>query len=498
MKIGFETPTVPDSGALCVLAYADNALSPSATSVDKATDGAVSAAIASSRFSGKRGSMVEIMSPRGQELSRIIVLGLGKAGDLTPRTLEEAAGGLMARLQCSGETALVVAAEPGEGSTMSGAAFASHLGSGLKLRSYRFDKYRTREPESKKPTLTSVSIHTEDSSEAEALFEQSSAVIGGVFLTRDLVSEPANVLHPESFADEIAKLSVEGLEIEILGETELEKIGMRTLLGVGQGSAKESHVAIMRWNGAPEKSDEPPLALVGKGVTFDTGGISLKPGEGMEEMKWDMGGAGIVTGTMKALAARKAKANVVGIVGLVENMPSSNAQRPGDIVTSLSGQTVEIHNTDAEGRLVLADLLWYCQDRFKPSAMIDLATLTGAMIITLGKVQCAGMFTDDDDLADGLSAAGEATGDRVWRLPLGDEYDRMIDSQVADMKNIGGRPAGSITAAQFLKRFTNKVPWVHLDVAGAVWTAKDGKLFAKGATGYGVRLLDRFIADNHE
>jgi len=277
---------------------------------------------------------------------------------------------------------------------------------------------------------------------------------------------------------------------------EMAELGMGALLGVGQGSACESKLAIMRWNGGPE--DEAPVAFIGKGVTFDTGGISLKPGEGMWDMKWDMGGAGAVTGAMKALAARKAKANVVGIVGLVENMPSSKAQRPSDVVTSMSGQTIEVLNTDAEGRLVLADALWYAQQRFKPRAMIDLATLTGAMIVSLGWNQFAGYFTDDDDLAAALEAAAKSSGDGLWRFPLSKEYDEMIDCPTADMKNIGGKWAGSITAAQFLKRFTNDVPWAHIDIAGMAWGQKDNPLYEKGATGYGVRLLDRLVAENYE
>lgn len=498
MKITFAEPGMPKNGAVCVLATKGAKFLPTAAKLDQVIDGGLLRAVKASRFKGKRGEMLEMLSPAQTTLSRILLMGLGDPKTLTGRGLEEAFGGLMARLLASGEKKLSVVVDLVGGMGVSPADAASHIAEGLLIRSYRFDKYRTKEPREKKPSLKEIVIHTKTPGDAGKLFNTARKVIEGLFLTRDLISEPANVIHPESFAARIKELEADGLKVEILGEKQLEKIGMRALLGVGQGSAFESHVAIMHWNGAPKGNKDQPLALVGKGVTFDTGGISLKPGEGMDEMKWDMGGAGIVVGTMKALARRKAKANVIGIVGLVENMPSSTAQRPGDVVKSLSGQTIEILNTDAEGRLVLADLLWYCQDRFKPAAMIDLATLTGAMLVTFGREEYAGFFTDDDNISKGLFEAGEKTGDKLWRLPLSPAYDRMIDSPIADMKNIGGRMAGSITAAQFLKRFTNKVPWAHIDVAGMVWALKDNKLWAKGATGYGVRLLNRFIADNYE
>lgn len=498
MKITFAEPGMPRNGAVCVLAAKDAKLLPSAAKLDQTIDGGLTRAVDTSRFKGKRGEILEILSPGKTGLSRLLLIGLGDPKTLTERALEEAFGGLMAKLLASGEKKLSVVLDVVGGMGVSPPNAASHIAEGLLIRSYRFDKYRTKEPKEKKPSLKEIVIHTRSPGDAAKQFGTAKKVIEGLFLTRDLISEPANVVHPESFAARIKELEADGLEIEILGEKKLEKIGMRALLGVGQGSAYETHVAIMRWNGGPKGADDKPLALVGKGVTFDTGGISLKPGEGMEEMKWDMGGAGIVVGTMKALARRKAKANVIGIVGLVENMPSSTAQRPGDVVKSLSGQTIEIINTDAEGRLVLADLLWYCQDRFKPSAMIDLATLTGAILVTFGREEYAGYFTDDEKISDGLFKAGDVTGDKLWRLPLAEAYDRMIDTPIADMKNIGGRMAGSITAAQFLKRFTNKTPWAHIDVAGMVWALKDNKLWAKGATGYGVRLLNRFIADNYE
>lgn len=485
MQIEFSALELASGDALALLVEKDKGLEGLAAEADTKTGGALSRAMKASRFTGASGDKLEIVAPAGLEVSRVLLVGVGDGAEASAQDSVELGATICAALLGSGSASVHVMAEGVD---------AVALAEGALMRSYRFDKYRTKEPEAKKPTLTKVVVATADKDVA-GTFEARKAVIDGVFLTRDLVSEPGNILHPESFADRIEELSADGLEVEILGEAEMTKLGMGALLAVGQGSDKESKLAIMRWNGAGK--DDQPLAFIGKGVTFDTGGISLKPGEGMEQMKWDMGGAGTVVGLMKALAGRKAKVNVIGVVGLVENMPSGNAQRPGDVVTSMSGQTIEVLNTDAEGRLVLADALWYTQDRFKPKFMIDLATLTGAMIISLG-YEYAGIFSDSDDIATGLTAAGEATGDKVWRMPLHKNYDKMIDCPIADMKNIGGRPAGSITAAQFLQRYTNDVPWCHIDIAGTVWSEKDLPLSEKGGTGYGVRLLDRFVADNYE
>jgi leucyl aminopeptidase len=497
MDISFSERALPDAGTVVVFSMADRTLLPAAQELDEALGGAISKAVGATRFEGKSSQVLEILAPHGTGIDRVIVAGLGKASEIEPISGEAVGGTVCARLLVSGAEAVTFVAELPAETSVDGAAFAVALGTGVLLRSYRFDKYRTKEPAEKKPSLTAITIATADHKAAAGKFEQVEKVTRGVFFTRDLVSEPPNVLYPRSFAKEIEKLTADGLDVEVLGEAEMEKLGMHALVGVGLGSAQESQLAIMRWNGSP-KNDDPPIAFVGKGVTFDTGGISLKPGEGMWDMKWDMGGAGIVAGTMKALALRKAKANVIGVVGLVENMPSGTAQRPSDVVTSMSGQTIEVLNTDAEGRLVLADALWYTQDRFSPRVMIDLATLTGAMIVALGWNQFAGYFTDDDELAAALEQAGKSSGDGVWRLPLSREYDELIDTPVADVKNIGGRWAGSITAAQFLKRFTNKATWAHIDVAGMAWGQKDHPLYEKGATGYGVRLLDRLVAENYE
>ncbi len=488
MQINFASIEMPENGAVVFLVEKDTPFSGLAAEADAATSGALGKARGVSRFTGASGQTLDLVAPSGLSVERILLVGLGDQTDKSETKWVELGAKITASLASSGskQASVIVDAD---------SAIALGVAEGALLRSYRFDKYRTKEPETKKPTLASVSVLTSRPQECSEMFAARARVADGVFHTRDLISEPANILNPESFAEDIKSLAALGVDVEVLGETEMKKLGMGALLGVGQGSAFESQLVIMRWNGAAK--DDQPISFVGKGVTFDTGGISLKPGPGMEQMKWDMGGAGTVVGLMKALAGRKAKVNVVATVGLVENMPSSTAQRPGDVVTSMSGQTIEILNTDAEGRLVLADAMWYTQDRFKPRFMIDLATLTGAIITSLGH-EHAGMFTDSDELSRQLADAGSSTGDKVWRMPLHANYDKLIDCPTADMKNIGGSAAGSITAAQFLKRYTNDVPWVHLDIAGTVWSEKDLPLSEKGGTGFGVRLLDRFVADNYE
>ena len=488
MQISFISLEIPKSGALVFLVEKDKLFAGLAAVADSSANGALSKAREVSRFTGAQGQKLEVVAPSGLSVDRVLLVGLGDIADMQGSDWVEVGGAITAALAQSGSGAATVLADNSAVDVLS-------IAEGALLRSYRFDKYRTKEPETKKPTLKNLAIASKDVASTEAAFAARAKVVDGVFLTRDLVSEPANILYPESFAEHIKTLSSLGVDVEVLDEKAMSKLGMGSLLSVGQGSDRESLLVIMRWNGGAE--NEHPLAFVGKGVTFDTGGISLKPGPGMEQMKWDMGGAGTVVGLMKALAGRKAKANVVAVVGLVENMPSGGASRPGDVVTSMSGQTIEILNTDAEGRLVLADAIWYTQERYKPRFIIDLATLTGAIIVSLGH-EHAGIFSDNDELCTQLSNAGSATGDKVWRLPLHKNYDKLIDCSIADMQNIGGKGAGSITAAQFLKRFTNDTPWVHIDVAGTVWSDKDLPLSEKGGTGYGVRLLDRLVADYYE
>jgi leucyl aminopeptidase len=498
MKISFAKPAVVKSGALVVLASKGPELTPSARVVDKATGGALSRALKASRYTGDVAELLEVLAPAGIDASRVLIAGMGPSGKANVGEFERIGGWVASKLATSGETHVTVMLDDIGEIGVSAADAAARLATGARLRFYRFDKYRTKEPATKKPSVQKLTIFTNAGKAVETAFARLNAVVDGVYFTRDLVSEPANVIYPKSMAERIKSLTAMGVEIDILGEKEMRRLGMGALLGVSQGSVQEPQLVVMKWDGTGKKGKTSPVLFVGKGVTFDTGGISIKPAAGMEEMKWDMGGAGAVAGAMFALAARKARAHVVGVVGLVENMPDGNAQRPGDVVKSLSGQTVEVINTDAEGRLVLCDAMWYAQERFKPKVMIDLATLTGAMIVALGH-EFGGMFSNNDDLAKQLAAAGFASGDRVWRLPMGESYDKLINSQIADMKNVGPREAGSITAAQFLLRFVKEgVTWAHLDIAGMVWSAKDGPLWERGATGFGVRLLDRFIADHHE
>ena len=446
-------------------------------------------AAAQARFDGAAGSIAETAAVDGDRVLRLLLVGVG---DGSVADAERGGAALVARLQTSGVISVAV-----DCNALSSAENSAVLGfaAGARLRAWRHDTYRTRLNDNQKISLKTLTIAS-PFGDLDAAFADAQAIAAGVRLTQDLVAEPGNIIYPESFVERCQHLATLGVEIDVLDEKAMQALGMGALLGVAQGSVRPPRLLVMRWNGG--NAGDKPVVFIGKGVTFDTGGISLKPGPGMEMMKWDMGGAGAVAGAMKALAGRKAKANVVGICGLVENMPDGNAQRPGDIVTSLSGQTIEVLNTDAEGRLVLCDCITWAQNTFGPNIIVDLATLTGAMVIALGH-EYAGMFANDDDLAAALTKAGEASGNPVWRFPLSAAYDKLIDSPIADMKNIGPREAGSITAAQFLKRFVNDgVKWAHLDIAGMAWADKDGPVWGKGATGYGVRLLDRFVADNFE
>ena len=495
MKIRFSKLELPKDGSLVVFALKDRKLSASADAVDAALDGAVTRAVAASRFKGGSGDSLVLPSPGDGRWDRVVLLGLGKPAEFDALTAQNAGGRAVSALNGAGAKSATLLLDPVDGGKIDGAAAAARAGFGARLRSYRFDRYRTKEKAEQKPTLSGLTVGGPDAAAARKAFRPLDKLADGVFLTRDLVSEPPNIMYPETLAAQGEALRELGVEVEILGEEAMAALGMGSLLGVGQGSARESKLLVMQWMGGGKKDQ--PVAFVGKGVTFDTGGISIKPAAGMEDMKWDMGGSGVVIGLMKALAGRKAKCNAVGVAGLVENMPSGTAQRPGDIVTSMSGQTVEVLNTDAEGRLVLADALWYTQDRFKPKFMVNLATLTGAIIIALGSENC-GLFSNNDELSERLAAAGKAVGEHAWRMPLGDAYDKQLTSDAADMKNIGGRGAGSITAAQFLQRFVNDVPWAHLDIAGVTWSKKDKPTVPKGGTGFGVQMLDRLVAEHYE
>ncbi|MBF9059129.1 leucyl aminopeptidase [Rhodobacterales bacterium HKCCSP123] len=468
------------TGKLAVLVTPDGKLDPAGRRLDRLTRGALTRLVESDRWGKvKAGEGVSLGYPAGMAASAVMAVSLPRRP-----TVEEArkAGASLAKFK--GTEALTLAA----GST----GRVAELALGLVLRSYDFTTHKTAEAEEAAPAAIMVGKPEDAAAEARPLM----ALAEGVFFTRDLVNEPSNVLTTTEFAERLAAMQALGLEVEILEEEALAKLGMGALLGVGQGSDSPSKVVVMQWNGG--KAGEPPLALVGKGVVFDTGGISLKPAGGMEDMTMDMGGGGVVAGVMRALALRGAKANVVGLVGLVENMPGPNAQRPGDVVTSMKGDTIEVINTDAEGRLVLADVMWYAQERFKPAGMIDLATLTGAIIIALGH-ENAGVFSNNDALCDAFLKAAKAEGEGAWRMPLGQAYDDKLKSRIADMKNVGGRDAGSITAAQFLQRFVKpECPWIHLDIAGVASVKSDTALAPKGATGWGVLALDRLVRDNFE
>jgi leucyl aminopeptidase len=494
MQINFTKIDAADESTLVIgVAEFHDSLPEYLSELDRKAKGGLARAVKASRFTGAKGQVADILAPAGVDLERLLLVGIGSADSVTRASAEDFGALIVARLLTSGEKSAAIRMQaPFDES----AELAAGVAFGTTLRSYRFDLYRTTQKKSDKPSLSKVSIETGDPAEAKKLWRAPEAVARGVFFTRDLVSEPPNVLHPEEFAKRTKRLEDLGVDVEILGEKEMAKLGMNTLLGVGLGSECESQLVVMQWKGAKDKNAA-PVAFVGKGVTFDTGGISLKPGPGMDAMKYDMGGAGTVSGLMHALAGRKAKVNAIGVIGLVENMPDGKAQRPGDVVKSMSGQTIEILNTDAEGRLVLADALWYTQGRFKPKFMVDLATLTGAIRVSLG-LEIAGLFSNNDELANRLLAAGVAENELLWRMPMNDRFDKMIDSPIADMKNIGGQFGGSITAAQFLQRFVNKVPWAHLDIAGTAWAEEARGVTPKGASGYGVRLLNRLVADHYE
>ncbi len=502
-SISFAKPGQGPKGTAVAVTADGLGLGPQAAALGMAD--LLARAAATAEYKGRAMALLDLIQPQGLPVERLLVLGLGDPAKLKEGDWLRAGGTVMGALR-RGQDATVLLERPDD--TAVTADQAADFALGLALRAYTFDKYKKdkdddgdkangaeKSADKPKKPLPAVVIAVDDAAKARRAFAARLAIAEGVNLARDLVNEPANILGPIEFAERVQALEPSGLAVEVMTEKDLKKLGMGAYLGVGQGSVRPPRMVVMRWNGG--KAKDQPVVLIGKGVVFDTGGISIKPAAGMEDMKGDMGGAAAVTGTMLALAKRQAKVNAIGIIGIVENMPDGNAQRPGDIVRSMSGQTIEVINTDAEGRLVLCDLLTYVQERFQPRMMIDLATLTGAIIVALGHHH-AGMFANDDDLAAGLYAAGEATGEKLWRMPLGPEYDKLIDSRFADMKNIGGRDAGSITAAQFLKRFVKDVPWAHLDIAGTAMSSPATDINRSWGSGFGVRLLDRLIADKYE
>jgi leucyl aminopeptidase len=493
LKIGFSSYSAPTKGVLIVFAGSDLAFGPATGRLLAPAGDLVARAAAADGFKGKSGTAIDLIAPQGLKVSRLIVVGTAPASGAKAEDMVKLGGAAFGRAPSSAADVAIAAELPGGPLS---ADQVADLSLGAMLRAYSFDRYKTRKKEDdREPKQRKLAVGTADPDKARKAFASRQAIADGVIMARDLVNEPANVLYPEEFARRASALRKLGVGVEILDKKALTRLKMNALLGVGQGSVRESRVVIMRWNGG--KKGAKPLAFIGKGVCFDTGGISIKPAAGMEDMKGDMAGAACVVGLMHALAGRKAKINAIGAIGLVENMPDGNAQRPGDIVTSMSGQTIEIINTDAEGRLVLADVLWYVAKNHKPEFMIDLATLTGAIIVSLGH-EYAGLFSNNDKLAERLIEAGNLTGERVWRMPLGPEYDKQIDSKFADMKNTGGRMGGAITAAQFLQRFVDKTAWAHLDIAGTGMGSPQNDINKSWGSGFGVRLLDRLVADSYE
>jgi leucyl aminopeptidase len=495
MKISFAEPKLPASGLLVFLVDADARLGTSAKAIDKATKGALSRALKAASFAGKKGESLSVLAPQGREKVTILLIGAGDAKDMDALRAQEIGAQIYKAAGAVSDSSATVIAEM-TGSKVRGGEFAASIAIGARLRSYKYDKFLTgAKGRGSSKGLLRLQIMVKGATDARRRYAELAPVADGVDMARDLVSEPSNVKSPKWMAAQCRTLTKLGVKVEVLGEAQMRKLGMNALLAVGQGSVRESQLVVMRWNGGDR--DAKTVSFIGKGVTFDTGGISIKPAGGMEDMIWDMGGAGTVIGAMRAIAGRKAKANVIGVVGLVENMPDGNAQRPGDIVTSMSGQTIEVINTDAEGRLVLADALWYTQKRFKPDVMIDFATLTGAIMVALGR-EYAGLYASDDGLAERIVSSSHGVGEKIWRMPLDDAFDRQINTPRADMKNVGPRWGGSITAAQFLQRYTNDVPWAHMDIAGVAWSDKELPLMARGATGFAVRTLDQFVRDHYE
>jgi leucyl aminopeptidase len=492
VDIVFTRTAKPGDGLAVIVAAAGAKFGPSVADADPGN--VLDKAAKVSAFTGKALATLDLIAPSASPFDRILAVGLGEPQAINEHFWLRLGGTIQGQIRKSAKVAIYLDAPGFE----IGAKQAADVALGLLLRAYRFDKYRTKKEDADngdEPAKVKVTFVTAAASAARKAFGDAEAVADGVTLARDLVNEPANMLGPVEFAARARELEALGVKVEVLTEREMRKLGMGALLGVAQGAARPPRLVVMQWNGGRPR--DKPVAFIGKGVVFDSGGISIKPAAGMEDMKGDMGGAAAVTGLMHVLAARKAKVNALGVIGCVENMVDGNAQRPGDIVSSMSGQTIEVLNTDAEGRLVLADALWYANDRFQPKFMVDLATLTGAIMVALGQVH-AGLFANNDELAERLAAAGNATAEKLWRMPLGAEYDKIIDSKNADMKNIGGRYGGAITAAQFLQRFVKDTPWAHLDIAGTALGSPSTEINQSWGSGFGVRLLDRLVRDHYE
>lgn len=493
MKVHFGDYKTPEKGTWAVGVFEGKKMTEGAQAFDKITQGLVSRALENHKFSGKLGETLELVAPTAS-LKRLVLIGLGQPADLTAQQWQVIGGHAATFFQKTNDHDVTFFFDEKAQGLIPGQE-AAHAANGFLLKSWKFDHYKTQKKSEDKSSLKEIYFVTAHKKQAEKTYEELHAVTEGVLFARSVITEPSNVITPSRMAELVEDFEKFGIEVEILKQKEMKKLGMGALLGVAQGSALEPHLIILHWKGG--KKDQKPISFVGKGVTFDSGGLSLKPADSMEQMKYDMAGSAIVAGTLLALAKRKAKVNVIGVMGMVENMPSGTAQRPGDVVTSMSGQTIEVLNTDAEGRLVLADALWYTQDRFKPEVMIDLATLTGAIVVALGS-EYAGVFSNTEKLAQQLVKAGKNVDEKVWAMPLGEAYHKLMDSPIADMKNVTGRASGVSTSATFLERFVNKTPWAHLDIAGVTWADKERPLCVRGATGFGVRLLDQWVKDIYE
>ncbi|SFZ80899.1 leucyl aminopeptidase [Devosia enhydra] len=495
LSLALAPVAIPAEGALVLYVGEERAPEGRAAAIWAETGLDWAKVVAASGFKGRQGQVIDIVAPHGLAADRLLILGSGKPvqGQPDPTAWSDRGGSLMGKLMAARIARAAVLLEGPE----AGAPAIGEIAAGLRLRHYRFDRYRAAKPDAGPDAMTVTLMVPEgaDLAALQAAIDDRMAVAEGTILARDLVNEPANVLGPVEFAEKAAALGDLGLQIEVLDDARMQALGMNALLAVAQGSRRPARMVIMQWKGGDP--GDAPLAFVGKGVTFDSGGLSIKPAANMENMKGDMGGAAAVTGLMQALATRKARVNAVGVIGLVENMADGNAFRPGDIIRAMSGTTIEVISTDAEGRMVLADALWHTQQAFRPRLVIDLATLTGAVLVALGQ-EYAGLFSNDNTLSAQLAAAGLASGEKVWRLPMGASYDKMIESRFADIKNTGGRNAASITAAQFLARFVKDVPWAHLDIAGMAFAGSNSETNTSWGPGFGVALLDRFIRDNYE
>ena len=497
MKVSFVSKSLTKKDLVVVILDESLEMGPNIIGIDKEYKGIISDSINSKKLNKTKGSSLTLIANKDKKIQEILIYCIGEIKNYNSEKADRIGGSIFSLIPKSISN-LTIYVEPDKKHKIIIEDLAARIVHGIKLRSYTFFKYKLKNKSKHNIALNQIEIITKNPSLAKKYYSPLKSLEEGVYLTRNLVSEPANILTPKTLAEEAEKLKSLGVKVEVLKLAQIKRLKMGALLGVAMGSANEPRVVSMTWNGTKNTKSKPEVCFVGKGVTFDTGGISIKPSGGMQDMKWDMGGSGVVIGLMKALAGRKAKVNISAVVGLVENMPSGKAQRPGDVVVASSGHSIEVINTDAEGRLVLADAVTYAINKFKPKRLIDLATLTGAVIVSLGP-QRAGLFSNNDELANNIFNCGEKTGEKVWRLPVGEEYDADIKSDIADMHNVGsGRGAGATSGAKFIEQFVQNIPWAHLDIAGVTWAKSNSELHPAGGTAFGVRLLNTYVKDFFE